>query len=92
MERKNNFQGYRVVFTPSAEKDLKKIDLKIAKKIYQKFDELVLGKPNLDVIKMQGNNDNYRLRCGDYRAIFQIKKDIVVVFVIKVGHRKDVYE
>ena len=52
MERKNNFQGYRVVFTPSAEKDLKKIDLKIAKKIYQKFDELVLGKPNLDVIKM----------------------------------------
>jgi mRNA interferase RelE/StbE len=92
MERKNSFKGYHVVFTSNAEKDLKKIDSKIAKKIYQKFEELVLGLPNLDVIKMQGNNDNYRLRCGDYRAIFQIKKEIVVILVIKIGHRKDVYE
>jgi mRNA interferase RelE/StbE len=92
MERRSNFKGYSVIFTEKAEKDLSKIDHKIAQKIYQKFNELVAGNQNLDIIKMQGNNDNYRLRCGDYRAIFKIQKEIIVILVIKVGHRREVYE
>ncbi len=41
-------------------------------------------------IKLSGR-DQYRLRCGDYRILYVIEDDKLVICVIKVGHRREVY-
>jgi mRNA interferase RelE/StbE len=45
----------------------------------------------LAVRKLQGR-DGYRIRVGDYRIIYKIEDDVLIVLVIDVGHRRDIYE
>ena len=48
--------------------------------------------PRPEVARKLTNTENaYRIRVGDYRVIYQIVDDILTVFVVRVGHRKDVY-
>ncbi|MCX6765104.1 MAG: type II toxin-antitoxin system RelE/ParE family toxin, partial [Candidatus Nealsonbacteria bacterium] len=35
--------------------------------------------------------EKYRIRCGSYRILYSIEDDILIIFIVKVGHRKDVY-
>ncbi|MFJ9697675.1 type II toxin-antitoxin system RelE/ParE family toxin [Kitasatospora sp. NPDC101183] len=44
-----------------------------------------------DVKKLTGNDDLYRLRVGDYRAVYQLRGDVLLVLVVHVGHRREVY-
>lgn len=41
--------------------------------------------------KLSGTRDKYRLRQGDYRILYEIEDDVLIVYVVKIGHRKDVY-
>ncbi|MDD2605055.1 MAG: type II toxin-antitoxin system RelE/ParE family toxin [Desulfobacteraceae bacterium] len=41
---------------------------------------------------MKGDNPFHRVRSGDYRIVYQIFEDRLVILVVKVGHRKDVYK
>jgi mRNA interferase RelE/StbE len=41
--------------------------------------------------KLPGGEDLYRIRVGDYRVIYQVQARIVVVTVIRIGHRRDIY-
>ena len=41
--------------------------------------------------RLQGVEDLYRIRVGDYRVIYQIRDKAVVVLVVKIGHRREVY-
>lgn len=41
--------------------------------------------------KLSGTKDKYRIRQGDYRILYEIEDDVLIVYVIKIGHRKDVY-
>jgi len=43
------------------------------------------------VVKLSGEEGLYRVRSGDYRAIYRLKDDLLVVLVVKVGHRRDIY-
>jgi len=89
---KNNFKGYRLELTPIAKKDIKKLDKHVAVQIDSKLKDLVDGKANLDIKKMEGQASlTYRLRCGDYRIVFEVKRQIITILVITVGHRKEVY-
>ncbi len=91
MTQKNNFKGYVITFAPQAEKEFKKLEPKIAKKVDEKLKDLIKGAPNLDIIKMKGAQETYRLRWGDYRVIFESKKHIVTILVISIAHRKEAY-
>jgi mRNA interferase RelE/StbE len=42
-------------------------------------------------VKLSGSADLYRLRVGDYRIIYQIRDAVLVVLVVEIGHRRDVY-
>jgi mRNA interferase RelE/StbE len=42
-------------------------------------------------IKMQGGDELYRVRVGEYRIIYQIRDAVLVVLVVQIGHRRDVY-
>ena len=43
------------------------------------------------VKKLSGPDDLYRIRVGDYRIVYQIHDDRLIVLVVRIGHRKDVY-
>ena len=49
--------------------------------------------PLLPIRKMEGryNDDRFRLRIGSYRVVYEVQQGRVVIFVVRVGHRKDVY-
>ncbi|MCK5812153.1 MAG: type II toxin-antitoxin system RelE/ParE family toxin [Clostridiales bacterium] len=86
--------SYKVEYTKTAVKQLKKMDKKIAvfilsyveEKLVDCSDPRVYGKP------LQGNHrDKWRYRVGDYRILAKIKDEKVVITVVEIGHRKDVY-
>ncbi len=72
-------------------KDLKKIDKTWQKRILSKIKSVLAEDPHSGK-KLVGNlSPFYRLRVGDYRIIYTIIEETVVVEVIKIKHRKDVY-
>lgn len=83
--------SYRIQIKRSAAKALKKIPKTEQKRIANKIDSLADGLPNPDTTKMKGDNPFHKVRVGDYRIIYEIQEDILVIMVVKVGHRKDIY-
>jgi mRNA interferase RelE/StbE len=72
-------------------KDLKKLDKTWQKKIIQTIETTLTTQPYSGK-KLVGNlSDYFRIRVGDYRIIYEIFDDVVMVEVIKIKHRKDVY-
>jgi mRNA interferase RelE/StbE len=48
-------------------------------------------RPNADAKKLAGYEDRYRLRVGDYRVIYEIMDEQLVILVVGVGHRREIY-
>ncbi len=42
-------------------------------------------------VKLQGGDDLYRVRVGDYRVVYTIQDTVLVVLVVEAGHRRDIY-
>ena len=82
---------YKVEVKKSAAKILKKIPKPERKRISEKIDSLAEKLPNPDTTKMKGNNPFHKVRTGDYRIIYEIQDDILVIMIVKIGHRKDIY-
>ena len=83
--------SYRIEIKKSAAKALKKIPKANRKRIVEKIDSLAESPPNPDTTKMKGNNPFHKVRVGDYRIVYEIQEDVLVILVVKIGHRKDIY-
>lgn len=83
--------NYHIEVKRSAAKALKKIPKADQKRIADKIDSLAEDLPNPDTTKMKGNNPFHRIRVGDYRIIYEIQEDVLLILVVKIGHRKDIY-
>jgi len=84
--------GYHVVFMPAALKDLAKIDQSHVSVILDKIKSLIVGQLNLDIKKLKSQHELYRLRAGEYRIVYSINNKQIAVYVVAVGHRKEVYK
>jgi mRNA interferase RelE/StbE len=80
---------FKVIWDAQAQKELDKLEFLTAKRIVQKVQELEEDPFVCDVIRLRGSPD-FRLRVGDYRIIFAIKGNHILI--LKVGHRKHIYE
>ena len=80
-----------IVFTHSAFRQLKKLDRKIQKRIIDKLKFFASQKNPLQFAESLKDYrfGNFRFRIGDYRVIFDIEKEKIII--LKVGHRKDIY-
>ena len=88
----NYLKGYSYIYTEAALKDLKKINKRDVLRIDQRLRELVSGHQGVDVKKLEGlNASRYRLRSGNYRVIYEVRDDKVLVMVVGVGHRREIY-
>jgi len=84
--------SYRIEIKRSAAKSLKKIPKANRKRIVDKIDSLAESPPNPDTTKMKGNNPFHKVRVGDYRIVYEIQEDVLMILVVKIGHRKDIYK
>lgn len=81
---------YEIVFTNKAERELKKLERNLQERIISALERCRL-RPEAHFEKLVGIN-SYRLRVGDYRIIADILKDKIIILVIKIGHRKNIYD
>ena len=82
---------YTVLILPSAQKQLNKLPNAIATRIEDKMMELEHDPRPPGCKKLKGR-EAYRIRIGDYRVIYEINDGHLVVTVITIGNRRDVYE
>ena len=82
---------YRLVFKKSVAKDLRGIPKKDVARILKCFDSLAEDPRGTGCEKLSGQ-ERYRVRQGVYRIIYEIQDDVLVVVVVKVGDRKEVYK
>ena len=84
---------WSVTYTADAIRALAGMDRTVAKRIRAKILALARAPraPNNNVRKLTGI-DGYRLRIGDWRVIYTLKHEILTVIVIRVGHRREIYE
>ncbi|MBW2265576.1 MAG: type II toxin-antitoxin system RelE/ParE family toxin [Deltaproteobacteria bacterium] len=83
---------YSVEFRPAVLKSMKRLAKKALRRIRKKIDDLAKNLPDPATTKMKGNNTFHKIRAGDYRIVYEIHEDRLVILVVKVGHRKDVYK
>ena len=85
---------YDVFFTKSAHKEYRRLPKKVRKRIDDALEVLRVNPLSelLKTKKIRGIEGHYRIRLGDYRLIYTPHFDKLIVRVIRVGHRKDVYE
>jgi mRNA interferase RelE/StbE len=83
--------AYTVEFRPSVWKNIKNVSKKDLVKIKSKIEEISFNLPDPITTKMSGNNDFHKVRCGNYRIIYEIHENRLVILIVKIGHRKDVY-
>jgi mRNA interferase RelE/StbE len=81
---------YRILIKPSAVKELKKIPKKDIAKITDKIQALA-DNPQPEGCEELAEKNAYRIRQGSYRIIYTIEDDILIVIVLKIAHRRDVY-
>ena len=85
---------YRIEFREKAKrqlKDLSKVDRYALGRIKTRIDALANNPRPPDVKKLSGTESLYRIRVGDYRIIYEIQDRVLVVLVVKIGRRGDVY-
>ena len=83
-------ERYEIYFRKSVLKDFPKIPAKDRERIVQTIRQLE-RQPRPPQAKKLSGREKYRLRCGVYRVLYEIQEEKLVVCVVKVRHRKDVY-
>ena len=84
---------WNIVYKKSVQKDLKGISKEIQYVIRRTIEEKLMVDPVKFGIPLRRNLKGYqKLRVGDYRIIYSIVRDTVTVHVIKIGHRREVYD
>lgn len=82
--------SFRITIKRSAAKEFEKIALKDRKRIIAKIRSLA-DDPRPPGSKKLSGQEKYRIRQGDFRILYQIHDGELIIVVVKVGHRRDVY-
>jgi mRNA interferase RelE/StbE len=84
--------NYNIIIASTARKELKKLPDLIVVKILDKVALLSENPRPNGSIKLAGGGNRHRIRVGDYRVIYSIFDDELIVKVVRAGHRKEVYD
>ena len=82
--------SYEIIFTDISLKQFKKLEKNVQERIINALERIRI-RPEVHVKKLVGD-PGYRLRVGEHRVIIDIYKDKLVILVIKIGHRKNIYK
>ena len=82
---------HTVVITRSPQKALDRLESDMYARITRKLEELEDNPRPMGVEKLSGREDLYRVRVGDWRIVYAIQDQELIVLVVKVAHRREVY-
>jgi mRNA interferase RelE/StbE len=82
---------FKIIIKPTAEKSLDKLPRSIRRRIVDAMKELRNNPRPSGVVKLAGDRNFWRIRIGSYRVVYEIHDDRLIVLVLRVAHRKDVY-
>jgi len=83
---------YKIEFRPAALRDLKSLPRDVLSRISRKISALADNPRPLGVEKLSGSEEDfYRIRIGDYRVLYTIKDQVMLIIIIKVKHRREAY-
>jgi mRNA interferase RelE/StbE len=82
---------YAIYFKPSADRQLAKLPHDVQRRITAAVEALADDPRPPGVVKITGDDNLWRIRVGDYRIVYEIHGDRLIVLVLRVAHRKDVY-
>ena len=83
---------YRVVIPRSVEKAIASLSKKDIEHIFEKLEQLATASVSLDVKKMAGYSNIYRLRYRQYRVIYEVQEKKLIIHVLGFGHRREIYQ
>ncbi len=82
---------YEITYARSALKTLRKIDRNTAQRILRTIDALASDPRPLGCKQLKGGAGEMRIRIGDYRVVYEVIEAEVVILVLRIGHRREVY-
>ena len=82
---------YRIEFSPTAESQFKKLSKEVQARLKHRIDNMAENPFPRGVKKLSAEENFYRLRIGDYRIIYQVQGKALLILILKLGHRKNVY-
>lgn len=86
--------AYRIRWSKRAQDNLAKLDKKVASRIIKKVEQTLAQAPRDLGEGLQGKQFKgfYKYRIGDWRVVYEIQEQELIVYVLKVGHRSEVYD
>jgi mRNA interferase RelE/StbE len=82
---------YKIELRPAAARALRKLDPQVARRV-QAAIALLAEDPRPPASKPLRGRPAWRVRVGDYRIIYTIEDDVLLIVVVTLGHRRDIYE
>jgi len=84
--------SYRIQVAPAAVRQLRKLDRVAQRRVHAAI-ELLAGEPRPSgAKKLVGADSEWRVRTGDYRIVYEIHDSVLLILVVAVGHRRDIYD
>jgi mRNA interferase RelE/StbE len=83
--------AYKIIFSRSAEKDLSDLPRAILQRVLRRIEALSSNPFPPGAIKLRGADQIYRIRIGDYRALYEVNRERREVTIRYVRHRREVY-
>jgi len=84
--------AYKVIYSDTARKNIERLDRPLQKRILTFVDRIEEStNPRFSGKALKGNDNEWRYRVGDYRLVCEIKDRELIVWMIRVGHRREVY-
>lgn len=83
--------NYKIFIKPTAVKELKRLPKKDVQRITDTIQSLAI-EPRLPVCEKLPVQEKYRIRQGNYRIIYAVEDDQLIVNIVKIGHQRDVYK
>ena len=84
--------AYRIEVTPRARKDLKGLPKRERQRVAEQIDILKADPRPTGCKKLKGREDFYRIRVGNYRVVYQIENEVLLILIVRIGDRKEIYE
>ena len=84
--------AYRIEVTPRARKDLKALPKRERQRVAEQIDNLKVDPRPTGCRKLKGREDFFRIRVGNYRVVYQIENEVLLIIIVRVGDRKEIYE
>ena len=82
---------YKVEISPGARRSLKKLPPEILKRVDDRILSLADNPRPPGAEKLVGEELTYRVRVGAYRILYEVHDDVLVILVVRIGHRKEIY-